>query len=78
MKCPITCPVPSSKLGSSRSASIEGYFAQGLGIDEAGQQGLRDALTESGWGIRIGLETTTPENVQVTDAHCARVFANVT
>jgi hypothetical protein len=41
-------PVPSSKLGSSRSASIEGYFAQGLGIDEAGQQGLRDALTESG------------------------------
>lgn len=59
-------------------ASIEGYFAQGLGIDEAGQQGLRDALTESGWGIRIGLETTTPENVQVTDAHCARVFANVT
>lgn len=31
-----------------RFGSIEGYFAQGLGIDEAGQQELRDALTESG------------------------------
>jgi protein-tyrosine phosphatase len=31
-----------------RFGSIEGYFAQGLGIDEAGQQELRDALTEAG------------------------------
>ncbi len=29
-----------------RFGSIEGYFADGLGIDEAGQQALRDALTE--------------------------------
>ena len=31
-----------------RFGSIEGYFAKGLGIDEAGQQALRDALTEPG------------------------------
>lgn len=31
-----------------RFGSIEGYFAEGLGIDETGQQELRDALTESG------------------------------
>jgi len=31
-----------------RFGSIEGYFTQGLGIDDAGQQALRDALTESG------------------------------
>jgi protein-tyrosine phosphatase len=31
-----------------RFGSIEGYFAQGLGVDEAGQQELRDALNESG------------------------------
>ena len=30
-----------------RFGSIEGYFAQGLGIDKAGQQELRNALTES-------------------------------
>jgi hypothetical protein len=31
-----------------RFGSIECYFAQGLGIDEAGQKALHDALTESG------------------------------
>ena len=31
-----------------RFGSIEGYFAEGLGVDEAGQQALRDALTELG------------------------------
>ena len=31
-----------------RFGTIEGYFAQGLGIDEAGQLALREALTESG------------------------------
>ena len=30
-----------------RFGSIEAYFAQGLGIDETGQEGLRNALTES-------------------------------
>ena len=30
-----------------RFGSIEGYFAQGLDIDEAGQQELRSTLTES-------------------------------
>jgi protein-tyrosine phosphatase len=33
---------------TQRFGSIEGYFAEGLGIDEAGQQALRAALTESG------------------------------
>jgi hypothetical protein len=30
-----------------RFGSIEGYFSQGLGIDEAGQEELRNTLTES-------------------------------
>ena len=31
-----------------RFGATDGYFTQGLGIDEAEQQALRDALTESG------------------------------
>jgi protein-tyrosine phosphatase len=31
-----------------RYGTIEGYFAEGLGIDEAGQLALRNALTEPG------------------------------
>jgi protein-tyrosine phosphatase len=31
-----------------RFGSIEGYFAEGLGIDKTAQRALRDALTESG------------------------------
>jgi protein-tyrosine phosphatase len=33
---------------TQRFRAIEGYFAQGLGIDDAGQRALRDAPTEPG------------------------------